>query len=86
MTRNDFQPHLVFRYEDQSILDDAASLILFLVKRQTGFARDDKQKMKKFICQFLPDFLFAPQSELSDDEEGQISIEFHTDRTCSFSF
>jgi hypothetical protein len=68
---NNNQPHLIFRYEDLSILDDAASLIVFLVKRQMTFAKEDKQNIKKIIYQFLPDFLFSPRGELSDDEEGE---------------
>ena len=71
LTTNNNQPHLIFNYEDFSILDDAASLIVFLVKRQMTFAKDDKQNIKKILYQFLPDFLFAPQGELSDDEEGR---------------
>ncbi|UJR37933.1 hypothetical protein I4U23_030619 [Adineta vaga] len=69
LTLNNNQPHLIFRYEDLSILDDAASLIIFLVKRQTTFAKEDKQNIKKIMYQFLPDFLFTPRGELSDDEE-----------------
>jgi hypothetical protein len=34
------------------------------------FAKEDKQNIKKIMYQFLPDFLFAPRGELSDDEEG----------------
>ncbi|CAF0785384.1 unnamed protein product [Didymodactylos carnosus] len=63
------QPHLSFRHEDLSILDDAASLIVFLVKRQVGFGKEDKQKIKEIMYQFLPDFLFSPRGDLSDDEE-----------------
>jgi paired amphipathic helix protein Sin3a len=73
LTPNNNQPHLIFRYDDLSILDDAASLIVFLVKRQMGFAKEDKQNIKKIMYQFLPDFLFAPRGELSDDEEGNFS-------------
>jgi paired amphipathic helix protein Sin3a len=69
LTPNNNQPHLIFRYDDLSILDDAASLIVFLVKRQMGFAKEDKQNIKKIMYQFLPDFLFSPRGELSDDEE-----------------
>jgi len=68
---NNNQPHLVFQYDDLSILDDAASLIIFLVKRQTAFTKEDKQNIKRIMYQFLPDFVFAPQGELSDDEEGR---------------
>mgnify|MGYP001050399079 FL=1 len=63
------QPHLAFRYDDLSILDDAASIIVFLVKRQMTFGKEDKQNIKKIMYQFLPDFLFTPRGELSDDEE-----------------
>ncbi|CAF1317350.1 unnamed protein product [Adineta ricciae] len=69
LNSNNNQPHLIFHYEDLSVLDDAASLIIFLVKRQTTFAKEDKQNIKKIMYQFLPDFLFAPRGELSDDEE-----------------
>ncbi|CAF0962194.1 unnamed protein product [Rotaria magnacalcarata] len=69
LTPNNNQPHLIYSYEDLSILDDAASLIIFLVKRQMTFAKEDKQNIKKIMYQFLPDFLFAPRGELSDDEE-----------------
>ncbi len=71
MPLNPFQSHLTFRYEDLSILDDAASLIVFLVKRQMAFGKEEKQNIKKIMYQFLPDFLFTPRGELSDDEEGQ---------------
>ncbi|CAF0839927.1 unnamed protein product [Didymodactylos carnosus] len=69
LNANITQPHLIFRYEDLSILDDAASLIVFLVKRQMGFGKEDKQKIKEIMYQFLPDFLFSPRGDLSDDEE-----------------
>ncbi|CAF1010544.1 unnamed protein product [Adineta ricciae] len=77
---NPNQPHLTFRYEDLSILDDAASLIVFLVKRQMGFAKEDKQNIKKMIYQFLPDFLFTPRGELSDDEEDDDEDESKRDK------
>ena len=70
-------PHLTFRYEDLSILDDAASLIVFLVKRQMAFGKEDKQNIKKIMYQFLPDFLFTPRGELSDDEEGRLFSRFY---------
>ncbi|UJR08308.1 hypothetical protein I4U23_012579 [Adineta vaga] len=80
VSSNPNQPHLSFRYDDLSILDDAASLIVFLVKRQMGFAKDDKQNIKKMIYQFLPDFLFTPRGELSDDEEDDDEDENKRDK------
>ena len=40
------------------------------------FAKDDKQNIKKIMYQFLPDFLFTPRGELSDDEEGNSERSF----------
>ncbi|CAF2052224.1 unnamed protein product [Rotaria magnacalcarata] len=77
---NPNQQHLAFRYEDLSILDDAASLIVFLVKRQMTFAKEDKQNIKKIMYQFLPDFLFTPRGELSDDEEDDDEDESKRDK------
>ncbi|CAF0864520.1 unnamed protein product [Rotaria sp. Silwood1] len=77
---NPNQSHLSFRYEDLSILDDAASLIVFLVKRQMTFAKEDKQNIKKIMYQFLPDFLFTPRGELSDDEEDDDEDESKRDK------
>jgi hypothetical protein len=37
-----------------------------------AFGKEDKQNIKKIMYQFLPDFLFTPRGELSDDEEGNI--------------
>ena len=37
------------------------------------FGKEDKQNIKKIMYQFLPDFLFTPRGELSDDEEGMNS-------------
>jgi hypothetical protein len=36
-----------------------------------AFGKEDKQNIKKIMYQFLPDFLFTPRGELSDDEEGR---------------
>ncbi len=38
------------------------------------FGKEDKQNIKKIMYQFLPDFLFTPRGELSDDEEGMILL------------
>jgi hypothetical protein len=39
------------------------------------FGKEDKQNIKKIMYQFLPDFLFTPRGELSDDEEGRILLD-----------
>lgn len=77
LTSNNHQPHLILRYEDVSIIDDAAALILFFVQRQVTLGKEDRQHMKKILYQFLPDFLFTAQGELSDDDEGK----FHRSNT-----
>lgn len=65
---------MVLSYEDPSIIDDAASLLNYFLKRQTSFSREDRQNMKKMIYQFLPDFFFATSSELSDEDDGIFEI------------
>ncbi|XP_064471314.1 paired amphipathic helix protein Sin3a-like [Ornithodoros turicata] len=61
-------PHMTFVYQDRSILDDAANLIIHHVKRQTGINKEDKQKIKELIRQFIPDLFCLPRGELSDDD------------------
>ncbi|XP_064551737.1 uncharacterized protein Sin3A isoform X2 [Drosophila montana] len=61
-------PHLVLPYKDKTILDDAANLLIHHVKRQTGIQKQEKQKIKQIIRQFVPDLFFAPRQPLSDDE------------------
>uniref|UniRef100_A0A6P4E6W9 Paired amphipathic helix protein Sin3a n=1 Tax=Drosophila rhopaloa TaxID=1041015 RepID=A0A6P4E6W9_DRORH len=63
-----FGPHLMLPYKDKTILDDAANLLIHHVKRQTGIQKQEKQKIKQIIRQFVPDLFFAPRQPLSDDE------------------
>ncbi|KAL7980354.1 hypothetical protein Chor_014683 [Crotalus horridus] len=53
------------------ILEDAASLIIHHVKRQTGIQKEDKYKIKQIMYHFIPDLLFAQRGELSDLEEEE---------------
>ncbi len=64
-------PHLVLSYKDKSVLDDAANLLIHHVKRQTGIHKEDKQKIKSLIRQFIPDLFYHPRQELSDDEREE---------------
>ncbi len=61
-------PHLSLVYKDKSILDDAVSLIVHHMKRQTSLHKEDKQKIKQLLYHHLPDLFFVPRGELSDDE------------------
>uniref|UniRef100_A0A667WT44 Paired amphipathic helix protein Sin3b n=1 Tax=Myripristis murdjan TaxID=586833 RepID=A0A667WT44_9TELE len=63
------EPHMVFTYEDKQILEDAASLIIYHVKRQPTIHKDDKDHIKRIIQHFVPDLFFARRGELSDTEE-----------------
>ncbi|XKL59158.1 hypothetical protein PGB90_000174 [Kerria lacca] len=65
-------PHLVLPYRDKSVLDDAANLLIHHVKRQTGIHKEDKQKIKSLIRQFIPDLFYHPRQELSDDEREEL--------------
>ena len=64
------EPHLCYKYDDKSILEDAAALIIHHVKRQTTIQKEDKQKIKQIIYHFLPDLFFVPRGALSDDESA----------------
>lgn len=61
-------PHLTLPYRDKTILDDAANLLIHHVKRQTGIQKNEKQRIKHILRQFVPDLFFHPRQELSDDE------------------
>ena len=62
------QPHLILNYKDKSMIDEACNLIIHHVKRQTSIHKDDKQKIKQLLRQFVPDLFATPRGDLSDDE------------------
>uniref|UniRef100_H2YZP6 Paired amphipathic helix protein Sin3a n=1 Tax=Ciona savignyi TaxID=51511 RepID=H2YZP6_CIOSA len=73
-------PHITLKYEDKSVMDDAASLIIHHVKRQSGIHKDDKQKVKQVMYQVLPDLYFSPRgNQPSDDDEEVPTIADDTD-------
>ena len=49
-------------------MEDAFSLIIHHMKRQTGIQKEDKFKIKQLLLQYMPDLFFMPRGELSDDE------------------
>ncbi|XP_041967462.1 paired amphipathic helix protein Sin3b [Alosa sapidissima] len=63
------EPHMVFGYEDKQILEDAAALIIYHVKRQPTIHKDDKDHIKRIMQHFLPDLFFARRGELSETED-----------------
>lgn len=62
------QPHMTFAYKDKSMIEEACHLIIHHVKRQTSIHKEDKQKIKQLLRQFIPDMFATPRGELSDDE------------------
>ncbi|XP_029470051.1 paired amphipathic helix protein Sin3b isoform X2 [Rhinatrema bivittatum] len=64
------EPHLIFVYEDKQILDDAASLISYYVKRQPAIQKEDKDTIKQIIHRFIPELFFFRKSRLSVSEES----------------
>uniref|UniRef100_A0AAV2L269 Paired amphipathic helix protein Sin3b n=1 Tax=Knipowitschia caucasica TaxID=637954 RepID=A0AAV2L269_KNICA len=63
------EPHMDFTYEDKQILEDAAALIIYHVKRQPTIHKDDKDHIKRIIQHFVPDLFFSRRGELSDTED-----------------
>ncbi|XP_028671981.2 paired amphipathic helix protein Sin3b [Erpetoichthys calabaricus] len=64
------EPHMLYVYEDKQILEDAASLIIYHVKRQPTIQKEDKDHIKRIIQHFIPDLFFAKRGELSESEES----------------
>lgn len=52
-----------------SLLEDASSLIIHHMKRQTSIHKEDKTKIKSILLVFLQNMFFAQPGELSDDEQ-----------------
>lgn len=69
-------PHMILPYKDKSVLDDAANLLIHHVKRQTSIHKEDKQRIKQLLRQFLPDLFHHPRQELSEDEREDAGIDF----------
>ncbi|KFM56739.1 Paired amphipathic helix protein Sin3a, partial [Stegodyphus mimosarum] len=69
-------PHLILSYKNKDIFKDAANLIIHHVKRQTGIHKEDKQKIKNIMRQFIPDFFSVPRIDLSDDEMDKDESEY----------
>ena len=63
-----YQPHLIYIYENKSMIDVSCNLIIHHVKRQTSIHKEDKQKIKQLMKHFIPDLFSTPRGELSDDE------------------
>lgn len=84
LSNNAGLPHITLVYKDKDMLDEACNLIIHHVKRQTSIHKDEKQKIKQLMRQFIPDLFFAPRGELSDDEidenEDQMDDEASSER------
>ncbi|KAM8961090.1 paired amphipathic helix protein Sin3b [Pelodytes ibericus] len=52
-------PHLIYTYEDWQILEDAASLISYYVKRQPAIQKEDKDTIRQVLHQFIPELFFS---------------------------
>ncbi|XP_068090261.1 paired amphipathic helix protein Sin3b [Hyperolius riggenbachi] len=55
-------PHLIYTYEDWQILEDAASLVSYYVKRQPAIQKEDKDTIRQILHQFIPELFFSPTS------------------------
>ncbi|XP_078525479.1 paired amphipathic helix protein Sin3b [Lissotriton helveticus] len=74
------EPHLIFVYEDKQILEDAAALITYYVKRQPAIQKEDKDTIWQIIHHFLPELFFSCPSQFgssdeSADEERETTLE-----------
>ena len=53
------------------MLDDATQLLIHHVKRQTGIHKEEKQKIKTLLRQYIPDMFYHPRQEMSDEEDEE---------------
>ncbi|XP_008822866.1 paired amphipathic helix protein Sin3b isoform X1 [Nannospalax galili] len=67
------EPHLIFVYEDRQILEDAAALISYYVKRQPAIQKEDQGTIRQLLHRFLPSLFFSQQREpgASDDSADE---------------
>lgn len=64
-------PNMTIDYYRDRSMEDATSLIIHHVKRQTSIHQDEKQRIKQLLKHFIPDLFFLPRGELSDDEMNE---------------
>uniref|UniRef100_G3VPS9 Paired amphipathic helix protein Sin3b n=1 Tax=Sarcophilus harrisii TaxID=9305 RepID=G3VPS9_SARHA len=64
------EPHLIFVYEDKQILEDAASLISYYVKRQPTIQKEDQGTIQQIVHHFVPSLFFSQLSDLVISEES----------------
>uniref|UniRef100_A0A667X4V2 Paired amphipathic helix protein Sin3b n=1 Tax=Myripristis murdjan TaxID=586833 RepID=A0A667X4V2_9TELE len=76
-------PHMVFTYEDKQILEDAASLIIYHVKRQPTIHKDDKDHIKRIIQHFVPDLFFRRRRWSSSSSSSSSNTEASTTSSCT---
>ncbi|KAA3680626.1 paired amphipathic helix protein Sin3a [Paragonimus westermani] len=73
-------PHLSLVYPSPAVrnllLEDAASLIIHHVKRQTNTSKEDKRTMKFLMRTVVQDFFMAERFPMSDDEEEDDEDDF----------
>ncbi|XP_074834088.1 paired amphipathic helix protein Sin3b isoform X2 [Carettochelys insculpta] len=64
------EPHLIFIYEDKQILEDAASLISYYVKRQPTIQKEDQATIRQIVHHFVPELFFSQLPDHSISEES----------------
>ncbi|KAK7474631.1 hypothetical protein BaRGS_00034110 [Batillaria attramentaria] len=63
------EPHIRETYEDKTVFEDAACIIIHHMKRQTSVHTEDKKRIKQLMYHTVRDLFFYPRGELSDDED-----------------
>ncbi|KFW74231.1 Paired amphipathic helix protein Sin3b, partial [Manacus vitellinus] len=64
------EPHLIFIYEDKQILEDAAALISYYVKRQPTIQKEDQATIRQIVHHFIPELFFSQPPEHNISEES----------------
>ncbi|XP_042526536.1 LOW QUALITY PROTEIN: paired amphipathic helix protein Sin3b [Dipodomys spectabilis] len=64
------EPHLIFVYEDRQVLEDAAALVGYYVKRQPAIQKEDQATMQQLLLRFLPGLFFSQHPGPGPEEPG----------------
>lgn len=65
------EPHLIFVYEDRQILEDAAALVSYYVKRQPAIQKEDQGTIQQLLHRFLPSLFFSQQPQPQPQPQPQ---------------
>ncbi|KAL3310103.1 Paired amphipathic helix protein Sin3b, partial [Cichlidogyrus casuarinus] len=85
-TGRDGGPHLTLQFPEcncfSSLMEDATSLIIYHVKRQSNTTKEDKRSMKLLMRTVVQDLFQCDRIPMSDDDEEESEYQSETKNTA----